>query len=362
MYLFVFLYTTFYFYLVERANYKNGLGLYLIPFCLYAFVAGSQYAVGTDYFSYVYIFDNPIENERYFNKGEYIFFYLVEALNWLGFESQSLFYTVSIIQSFFVFYIAKKMKDNDSRFLLVVWFFCFFCITNIYQNQLNGIRQYVAVVCLPIALFYLSNKKVFKSFLFFVFAVFFHSSSIVFLLVLPVVLLSNVNRLYSLFAFIVTPVFYLYIPSFIEGLLGWFGSAYLHYLDSDLAASKGIMSVVTKLYYAPLYFIIAYFYTKRRFDCVFTKQNFRFFNVGMIIFFATYWSFLSTLELGILNRIFNYFVFFGIFPCYYVLAGALKEQRMYLFWFVVLYLALPYVAKITFLARAEFLYKSYIFT
>ena len=86
-------------------------------------VAGLQYNVGTDYFSYIDIFQSEEKHWYYFNKGEYLFFGLNQFLNWLNLPEQSIFLVISFIQSFLIFLYFKKIKKRTIKLLLMYFLF-----------------------------------------------------------------------------------------------------------------------------------------------------------------------------------------------------------------------------------------------
>src|SRR5690606_24268939 len=139
MFLFVLSYISGYFALIEK--YKASLIAMLPAFVLYFLVAGLQYDVGTDYFSYINIFEDSSRHQFYINRGEYLFAYLNIFLNWLELPAQSVFLAISFIQAVLVFIYFKSIKKKG--FILALFFIAFICVTNIYNNQLNALRQYV---------------------------------------------------------------------------------------------------------------------------------------------------------------------------------------------------------------------------
>ncbi|PHM62369.1 hypothetical protein Xish_01571 [Xenorhabdus ishibashii] len=72
MYIFVLTFCTLYLYIIKK--YKDNFILLLIPFLVYFLTAGLQYNIGSDYFSYINIYNNQWLIDKYYNSGEYIFF------------------------------------------------------------------------------------------------------------------------------------------------------------------------------------------------------------------------------------------------------------------------------------------------
>ena len=79
-------------------------------------------------------------------------------------------------------------------------------------------------------------------------------------------------------------------------------------------------------------------------------------------FTLTFWFFLLALSLGIATRFYYYVVFFMVFPMYYMLHYTYVKGKMFSFIVILCYIVLPYIAKVTFLAKGEFLYKSILWS
>lgn len=130
---------------------------------------------------------------------------------------------------------------------------------------------------------------------------------------------------------------------------------YSSYLGDNFFQSRDISIIITKLYYLPL---ILYFFL--RFNNK-EENHFSYINYCIAIFIITFWSFIMGLDISLLSRLASYFWFFTIFPLLYLLNNALERKNTFEFIFILIYCILPYLAKVTFLAKAEFLYQSYIF-
>lgn len=71
----------------EYANYHKKVSSFFILILLWTIIAGSQFDVGTDYHTYLNIFENEDVQVRYRdNSREYLFFYIVNFLSSLGFS------------------------------------------------------------------------------------------------------------------------------------------------------------------------------------------------------------------------------------------------------------------------------------
>jgi hypothetical protein len=343
-----------YFWLLDNLKIKKDLLSYLIPFLLYIFVAGLQYEVGTDYNSYIDIYSSDYRLSTYFDKGEIGFYYLFNFLKWFDLHYQSLFFAFSIVNGFIFFCLIDRLKEEGCN--IVLFLFLFFVVTNIYQNQLNGLRQFVGVLSLPLFLHYIFSKSYFKSLLVLFLAVSFHLSAIIFLVFYFLKLLNFYVK--NLFFYFVFSFFFYYLFDYIfPFILGFIDQSYLFYFEYDFESN--LVAVLSKLYYLPGVILFYYLYGREFYRNSFTDS--KYFKFCVFIFTVTYWSFILIYNYPIFGRLFYYFSFFYVFPFYYVLFILKSHKNMMAFYFTLVYLALPYILKVTLFAKSEFLYKSFIF-
>lgn len=344
-------------YMYSVQNYKANFIVLLPPFILYFLISALQYNVGSDYFSYLYIYENQWVLGRYFESGEYFFYYLNILLKEFDFSGQSIFFVFSFLQSIFIFIYFDELKKKG----YVVWvlFLIFFVVTNIYNNQMNGIRQYTSLTLLPLLTILIYNRN----YVYFVFliavAMSFHSSSLIFVFLFFFVFFYKYFYRYYFIIFILSIPFYFFIAKYTPILLDASGVRFSSYIESDYFGAGNYITVITKVYYLPALLFFYYLYGKARGN----RGGFYFegyFSFLIFIFTCTYWSFLMSLDIAILSRVSSYFWFFIIFPLYYV--GIFFHKRDFVkFVLYFIYLVAPYAAKVTFLAKNEFLYDSVIF-
>lgn len=352
MFLFVLFYVFIYFVVIEK--YKASFLSFLPAFLVYFFVAGMQYGVGTDYFSYVDIYENPSIWNRYYSKKEYLFYWLNVLLNQLSLPTQSLFLAFSLVNSTLLFVYFKKIKSQG--FILSLFFFAFFCVTNIYNNQLNGLRQYVVIAALPLITWYLYYDKKILAVVLLLAASFFHNTAwIVLLFIFPLFILDKKTNISLSLVFVCSFFVYFILGKYLNPLVSWILPSYAHYLDSELSERMALTQLITKLYYLPLLIYFYFVYKKNH------EKGGRYLHFMLLCASATYWFFILGLYLGIANRIYSYVIFFSAFPIYYLLYRSWVLKRKYEFLLIFLYVLTPYIAKVTFLAKAEFLYRAIIF-
>lgn len=82
------------------ANY-----IYASVFCiiLWTIVQGGQYNVGTDYFTYLYYFDNPYSLSYFSDKGEWGFYFLIKFCHNIGVTGQGVFVVITVFWNLYFF-------------------------------------------------------------------------------------------------------------------------------------------------------------------------------------------------------------------------------------------------------------------
>lgn len=352
MFLVVLFFISFYFALIEK--YKTSLIAMFPAFLLYFLVAGLQYGVGTDYFSYSDIFEDISRHQFYINRSEFLFAYLNTFLNWLELPTQSIFLAISFIQSVLIFIYFKSIKKKG--FIITLFFIAFICVTNIYNNQLNGLRQYVVIAALPLLSIFLYEKRFILAIILLGLVSFFHNTAWFLLILLPIYFLYKKFNRSLAYLFLLSSVCYLLLGTVVNELVISFLPNYAHYLQSDYAESHSLRLFVTKLYYLPLIFYFYLIYKKS------SSEFGEYFHFMIFAFTLTFWFFLLALSLGITTRFYYYVVFFMVFPMYYLLHYNYVKGKIVSFVIVLGYIVLPYIAKVTFLAKNEFLYKSILWS
>lgn len=332
--------------------YSRLYWLCLIPVLLITVIPSSlQYGVGTDYFSYILIFEKGTNLDSYTNRGEFIFPLLVSIIKNFNLNAQFLFFTVSLLNGIMFLILLNNLK----RLNYSVWLFVlvFFCCTGVYHNQLNGLRQYMAVYALPLIIIYLSGFRFTKLSMASIYSTASHVSS---LMVFPLIFGSKLFVRYRISYFVVfvsTMLIYgLLLPKFLLIIIETLFPIYKYYLLEDRIESFSIISALTKLYYLPLFFIFYFLYYRKRIiiECSASKMF-------LMVFSSTYWLFLAAQDISIIGRVSQYFSIFYSFPIYFLLKYFFERKLHLKFLIVLVYIVAPYLAKITFLAKNEYLYR-----
>jgi hypothetical protein len=357
-YLVVLLLIGSYLYIVDKVYIKSKIEfliIYFAPMFIYGMGLALQYEVGTDYSSYVnyYFGDIPM---RFYHNNEFIFYYLFKFIQYTNLGSQSIFVIVSIINTSLLFILLNKLKGYGFKSWLV--FVLFFSVSTAYHNQMNVLRQYLAVMVVPLYFMFLYEKKYFKMLITSLIGVFSHKIFIVALLFTPVVVLfKDKNRKYIFLIFLIAPIVYLFLFKYgFNQIVELFFRSYSFYIDSDFLPTVNFEIIVTKLYYIPLiiYFMVLYL----RDDYSKTNNIFRYF---IFIFTLTYCLYLTEFIFYTHGRIFQLFYIFYIFPLYFIINYSWQHKHSYRLIIISLYILTPYILKVTILARGEYLYDSILF-
>jgi hypothetical protein len=205
---------------------------------------------------------------------------------------------------------------------------------------------------LPLFTILVYERKLIKSLLLLSFLALFHNTAWLLLVIYPLFYLQRKFNKSLFLLFVASAAGYLFAGNFMHEFTSLILPSYLHYLQGGYAEPQTIKLFLTKLYYLPVVFYFYLIYKK-------TDSDFgRYFHCMIFLFTITYWFFLLALSLGIATRAYYYFIFFYLFPVYYVLHFNYINKRQLDFILILAYVVLPYVFKVTILAKAEFLYKS----
>lgn len=317
-------------------------------------VPSLQHNVGTDYFSYISIYNDPSALDYYARKYEYGFYYVVVLLKEFDFDAQSLFVVVGFIQTaLFINFIRISFKKESYVGLALIFTFFFFT-TNVFHNQMNVIRAYVSVLCFLNSIIYLRSGSAFLSFLFFILGACWHKSII---FTLPLYFIGSglsiwlINRALRVFlaSFIIFGSGVLY--NFIGVIVEVIAPMYKHYLTSK-ERSISFLLILTKLYYYPFY--IVFIYHLRKFDV----SKFNKIDIALIsTWLLTINSVLFIFYFARFNRVFYFFSPFLFVPFYYLYV---MKKPFWVFLGLIFTFA-AYFAKVVIFPTAEFSYESIIF-
>lgn len=358
VYLFVFLFVLSNLLIARKYEFQGKLS-YLVLWSpaifVFLIVPALQFGVGTDYFSYRDMYLDPTRLDFYFDKGEYLFFYTYKIFSDHRTGSQSYFYFASALNTIVFFLTLTELKFKGFRPWLV--FLIFFTVTGIYHNQMNGVRQYISLMFFPLIMLYsVRNLKIRVLFLICISSLF-HSTGVLSLTIPIFTYLASIKRGAIFLLFLVSPFLYVFSAELVDEIVSTVFPFYEHYLSNQYGEARDFSSIISKLYYLPLFIMFWLYYLRNDADCSYDSKLMK---VGILIWASSYWMILLYLYFGFFYRIASVFVFFYIFPIYYLLHRSIGKRKYMEFAFWTVYICAPYIAKVTFLARGEFLYHIYL--
>lgn len=314
-----------------------------------------QFDVGPDYFSYLNMYSvNSDEVERFYSRGEYLFYFIFRSIISFKLGEQAIFVVSTTFNMMLL--IATFTVLRKYGYKAWILFIIFFVVTNNYHNQMNGIRQYMALFIFPIIFISLIEKKYIIFIILVLSASFLHKTALVSIILIPLIFLLQLSKNMRLIIFLSLPIVFIFskfaILYFIENYL----IIYSHYIDSSYAEGLGITSILTKLYTLPLFIYFWYLYLQDNEESKLKGMEF-----GIVIWLATYWLFLLYLDFGFVYRISSYFNFFYIFPLYFVWEKLLAKGKLAQLVIFIVYLITPYLFKVILLAKGVFTYQSIFF-
>lgn len=352
IYLINLIYSSILSYLFDKT--KNRFFIFLM-LCIWSFIIGGQYGVGTDYFSYLDIFSNENVLYKYFLKKEYLFYYFVNYLKFIQ-NKQWLFFFIAIIENYIFYklliYLKKeRIIENTSLFV-----FIFLTYGTTFYNQMNGIRQYFNVYLLTYLVIFGYEKRYLKYLIVIVIGMNIHASFIIFL---PIVILVNIVKKISLkkiLIILLMVVIFNFLPlNDILKKIATFSKRYHHYIYSEYFEKVPLKGKITKIIYIPFYIQAT---TCLKNDKKILANNKLFFlKFGLISFSIK----IFCLHSGAFNRIGESFGILILFPIYYLLEYSKKKKKIFTFiilFFLIIYL---FIVKVFLFPSGEYLYRSYFF-
>lgn len=335
-----------------RVSEKSKLSIYFVflapVWIIWLIICGGQYYVGTDYESYYTIFETA-DLYIYYYKLEYLFAWIVECIVMFHFPPQTGFYLFYFIGFAFLIGILSKLHHSTSFIFILLYI----TISTVFNNQLNGLRQYIALYIGTFAVMLLYENKGIRNFLFCIFlACMIHSSSILFLLMLYFKYHPGVSYRFCLNLLVLSVLFSL-VGSYdwiLNNLTFLIPSQYVHYIGSDFDNPHGMSKILTKLVFVPFYYCSMDLIKEKRlygYDLFLYKVGF--IGYGIRLFF---------MDNIILNRIGVSFVLLSIFPLYYLLKDWYDRKENGKLLMISLFFVAFYFMKVIAFPAQEYLYDS----
>lgn len=328
--------------------------VFAIFFFSFVSLPAFQYEVGADYHSYTDIYLNN-DVDYYYDRLEIIFASIINLFNILNLPSQSLFIIYGLLFGLLMVNATSTLSNEGLSLCLLV--LLYFTVTSIYQNQLNGIRNFLAVYFFINAIIFKFKGNTISLILFTFFGILSHST---FYLMIPFLILSTkiyekichnyIKVIISLNFLAITslPVLLTYV------IVDFFAPHYSKYFTNlDLfGVPSDFINSLPKLIWTPVYIWSLFVFRK------YEKNKFVLNN--SIRYLYSFWILTSySFYLQIFNdnffRFHIYCSFFSIIP-FYLVYQSLRSLLLKVL--LLLYIVSPYIFKVTFFARDEYNYTS----
>lgn len=353
IYILIFVFITIYLYFSEKiraSSFLVQLMIWLPAFLVFFLPMAIQDSVGTDYETYkLMYYDNDLS--LYVIKGEFFLIEVVDLARKIG-DPQFIFVIFSFFISLSFFYSLFLFKRLGFSPWLI--FLLYFLITGLYQTSFNVLRQSLVFSFLILLLYWVVKKENIKFFTGLVLLGFIHKTAYLYS-ILYFLFKKIPSKKYVFYLFLGSICFYslvnqkilisymLNLP-FISNLTG----NYSYYIDTDFFEAGGIIPVLTKLYYTPVFFCFWFFYINDK------KKNI-FFDFSVFVWSVTYFMFLQMIYIEIYFRIWNMFSLLCILPIYY-LSNVLYRKNIWMLGILFLYLLIPFFIKVFLFPSAEYDY------
>lgn len=318
---------------------------------IWLLICGGQNGVGTDYEAYLGLFKGELI-EQYSDKGEYLFFYIVTWANSIGLKGQILFYIFYGLGFYFFFLIVKRLEIS----YLFIFILLYLTVSNLFNNQLNGLRQAIATYIGTYAIIQLNENKKWGYFFWCGVAFFLHISSSVFFLVYLFRWIEKVN--FKLLYIILLGSFFIGFFLNLEKIFGilpidQLPMSYAAYIESGKVKETQLLVRLTKYIFIPLYwFSISLIKTNKL-----NKEEAFLYYFG---FFAFCFR-LLLINIGYISRITESFLLLSLFPLFYYIRELYIQRKLIFFVVLVTGLIIFYFLKTVIFPTGEYLYNSIYF-
>lgn len=136
---------------------KNRKYIFIVLMTLFILLA-FQKGVGTDYYSYIDIYNG--KKEFFYHRGIGVMI-IIQTLRYLKFSYQSFFIIISLIQILLLYTVIKRLKKIVGiEFREKIFLFFLITTTNFYLSMFNTLRQSVAnMFCILAIIYFFYNRK-----------------------------------------------------------------------------------------------------------------------------------------------------------------------------------------------------------
>lgn len=335
----------------ELSTY-NKLSLFMPLLIVWTLLCGSQYYVGSDYSSYIDIF-NGTRLDFFEGGGEYGFVYFIKIINYIGFKGQSIYFIIYTLSFLLLFGIIKSI---DIKYW-GIYILLYIVESSLFNNQLNIVRQSFSIYIGTYAVMLINSHKKTKGLLLILIASTFHMSAIIFLIFLipfkflhqlwPKTIYIGIILLSLLAGLLLSST------SIFSNILDYLPANYAWYLQSGRVEEISFVNKITKYIYIPLFIISIYFSPNYNLN----RKEIWLYNWGLIGYAIR----LLILNLQIVNRLSFIFILISLFPLLYLFRYLIKHDHSILIYTIYASFILFYSIKVVLYPSNEYAYDSIFF-
>ena len=362
IYIFFSLMMVLYLSFIDRYLINKKSFFLFIPFIVfYCIIPSIQYDIGSDYFSYYNIYYNPDELKRFYDRNEVVFYGLYWVIKEFNLGPQSIFFFSSVIIGVFLSVILFKLRQYGYNVALL--FFIFMVVTNIYHNQMNGLRQYVSIIVLPLIFLLFFERRFLLALLLGCFSFLTHNSAFLSFLIAFLIILKDQSYKKLFLLFCIIPFVYYFSVDFFVYVIDSFLPQYKHYLFSSYGEALSVSATFSKLYYLPIFMLFWFevISNEKSVSSSLRESNeYGLLKYAIIIWLFTYWIFVLYVQFAFFFRVASYFFFFYIFPLYYLIDSYYRKRRLFFVFLILIYLFAPYFFKTIISPVEVFQFKTFI--
>lgn len=359
MYLLVLMFNVLYSKLIldeKRYKYFTFIILFFPIIIISVFLLGFQDSVGTDYENYKKVFEIKLERDFYINyykyKGEILFsLFLDKIVSYFNTE-QIGFILWSFLQSFFLGNFIYETKEKYKSIII----FLLIAMMNFYQIQINVLRSGLATIIFSIIVLKAERKKYLSAFIYALIAINIHKSSLYILCIYLILKLFSLTIKKTTKRLLIIFILLFFLSFFLKNYLKYILEIFQDYgrdynINSNYWRTTPFSQEIVKYYYG----LLILYSLKIRNNL--SEKNKKLYDLGFLFNCMRYFL----LRIYLLTRICDYFLLISIFPVYFLMKEDIKQKKYFELILISFYVLLPYILKITILAKGEYLYKSILF-
>lgn len=320
---------------------------YIIPFIfsvlpvilIWTLIVGGQDNIGADYKNYYSFFTFPNLESRF----EPLFLYISYYLHFIGFPSQGPFFVFALLNIIVIFIAVHRAGFKH----LAIFYFLLVTVSTFFNNQMNGLRQCIAVTFVFWACIESYSSKM-KALILVLIAGGFHYTALVCLFLLPIKTISFTATKYPrvLLVFSVCILFVPFGDNIIAKIFSMLPSSIIEAttyesMYGDSIASDFQMGIIYKLSKVMLFPV--YWYALKLLDKnIFSQKELVLFKFGLL----SYCLKCALLINHLIARFSYYFWIPSIIPIYYLCAHYYKKKDYVRVFIILFYCSFSYFVKI----------------